>query len=537
MRIRLHYFFILLITCCIFSRCNNNKTTPKAVANDSSAASIKDKSIPGNFSTQTKLTFDSSIISAFIDSFPKFEKFRKDIDTFYGNRKYAYAWFDDKGLIEPATNLYNRMQHISGEGIPDKLPYKEAFTTIMEAESNNNKPSPFAELMLTGQYLVYAKNVWEGLSEEQSLSTDWLLPRKKTTAAELLDSLTSSTNIFDNKQLYRQYDLLKTELTKYKNLQKVYPDWSIIPSPKTKLELNDSAAPIQQIRERLYLLSDLPENNSSMIFDSSLETGIIGFQKRHGLAEDGVVGPQFMSEINYPLEKRIEQIIVNMERARWVPVRLNDKYMVVNIPEFKLHVYDHDNLTFSMNVVVGKDQHKTVIFNGQIKFVVFSPYWNIPNSIVKNEILPALRRNPGYLYQHNMERYRGGFRQKPGPDNSLGLVKFLFPNSHNIYLHDTPAKSLFQENDRAFSHGCIRLAEPKKLAMYLLQNDTAWNDQTITEAMHSGDEKYVTLAKPVPVFIAYFTTWVDRRGMLNFRNDIYKRDERLAQMILENPAI
>ncbi|MEO6233205.1 MAG: L,D-transpeptidase family protein [Ferruginibacter sp.] len=536
MSIRLLYSIILVLTFITFSRCNDKKNTPEQNIKDSSAASIKDKSIPGNFSTQSRLTFDSLLVDAFIDSFPKFEKFRKDLDTFYRQRKFAYAWFDENGMIEPATNLYNRIQHISAEGIPDKLPYKLEFKTVMESDGML-EPSSTTELMLTAQYLVYAKNVWGGLSEKQSLSTDWYLPRRKTSTTELLDSLTANSDIFENTQLYRQYGLLKDQLKKLNDLQIMHPNWNIILTSKNKYELGDSAVAIEQIRQRLYLLADLPFNDSSLVFDDVLRDGVENFQTRHGLVKDGVIGSQFISEINTSLDKRIEQVIVNMERSRWVPVRLSSNYIVVNIPEFKLHVYEHDSLAWNMNVVVGKDQHKTVIFNGEMKYIVFSPYWNIPSSIVKNETLPALRRNPNYLAQHNMEWNNGGIRQKPGPDNSLGLVKFLFPNSHNIYLHDTPAKSLFKENNRAFSHGCIRLAEPKKLAEYLLQNDTSWNEQKITEAMHSGVEKYVTLKQPVPVFIAYFTAWVDNQGKLNFRKDVYDRDQRLAQLILENPAI
>ncbi|CAN5417705.1 hypothetical protein BH11BAC3_BH11BAC3_41490 [soil metagenome] len=536
MRIRLLYSIILTLTFITLIRCDNKKNTPEQSLKDSSAASIKDKSIPGNFSTQSRLIFDSSLVDAFIDSFPKFEKFRKDLDTFYRQRNFAYAWFDQNGMIEPATNLYNRIQHISSEGIPDKLPYKTEFKTVMESEGMLAHSST-TELMLTAQYLVYAKNVWGGLSEKQSLSTDWYLPRRKTSTTELLDSIMTNSDIFENTQLYRQYGLLKEQLKKLKDLQIKHPAWSIIKGPVQKYELGDSAADLRPIKDRLYLLADLPFNDSSLIFDAILKEGVENFQKRHGLMQDGVIGPQFMSEINTSLDQRIQQVIVNMERSRWVPVKLSSDYIVVNIPEFKLHVYKHDSVAWSMNVVVGKDQHKTVIFNGEMKYIVFSPYWNIPSSIVKNETLPALRRNPNYLAQHNMEWNNGGIRQKPGPDNSLGLVKFLFPNSHNIYLHDTPAKSLFKENNRAFSHGCIRLAEPKKLAEYLLQNDTSWNEEKITEAMHSGVEKYVTLKRPVPVFIAYFTAWVDKRGKLNFRKDVYDRDRRLAQLILENPAI
>jgi murein L,D-transpeptidase YcbB/YkuD len=186
-----------------------------------------------------------------------------------------------------------------------------------------------------------------------------------------------------------------------------------------------------------------------------------------------------------------------------------------------------------MKVVVGKDVHQTVVFNGEIKYVVFSPYWNVTPSIMKKEILPALKKNPDYLKKNNMEWNGNSIRQKPGPSNSLGLVKFLFPNSYNIYLHDTPAKDLFNQHMRAFSHGCIRLADPKKLAMYLLKDDPSWTEQKIDQAMHAGKEKYVTLKDPVPVFIGYLTAWVDSYGKLNLRKDIYKRDKALGEMLFQ----
>ncbi len=203
------------------------------------------------------------------------------------------------------------------------------------------------------------------------------------------------------------------------------------------------------------------------------------------------------------------------------------------MPAFKLYSYQNDSLAWSMNVVVGKAQHKTVIFNGNIKYVVFSPYWNVPSSIVRKEIPPAIRKNRNYLQRHQMEWFGSQLRQKPGPNNSLGLVKFLFPNSHSIYLHDTPAKSLFNESARAFSHGCIRLEDARKLAIYLLQQDPDWNVQRIDSAMHAGVERTVTLKKSMPVYIAYFTAWVGRDGKLNFRRDIYDRDKRLLEAILK----
>jgi murein L,D-transpeptidase YcbB/YkuD len=168
-----------------------------------------------------------------------------------------------------------------------------------------------------------------------------------------------------------------------------------------------------------------------------------------------------------------------------------------------------------------------------MKYVVFAPYWNVPESILKNELLPVIEKNKNYVADNHMEWVNGSLRQKPGKWNALGKVKFLFPNSHNIYLHDTPSKDLFQRDQRTFSHGCIRVEQPKKLAQYVLQQQPDWTEKRIDSAMNGDKELYVTLKKPYPVFIAYFTAWVDASGSINFRKDIYKKDERLINMILE----
>ena len=219
---------------------------------------------------------------------------------------------------------------------------------------------------------------------------------------------------------------------------------------------------------------------------------------------------------------------------RWMPTKPSGKLIVVNIPEFVLHVYEEKKKAFDMNVVVGKEGHNTVSFNGNLSTIVFSPYWNVPPSIVKNEILPKMRANKHYLAHQQMEQTGtdGGLpviRQKPGDKNSLGHVKFLFPNSFNIYFHDTPAKSLFSQDKRAYSHGCIRLAEPEKMAAYLLRDDAAWTPEKITEAMNQDKEQYVKLKKPVPVMISYYTAWVGEDGLLNFRDDIYQHDANLMK--------
>lgn len=526
---------ILICGLVLFFSCKNSNGEQKTIARDTvPELTEKDITIPGNFSSQESMKFDSLQIRTFLKAYPQLQVFKKDIDSFYHHRNYAFAWFDNAGIIEPAVNLFNRIQNINEEGLSVKIPYKDAFTELMgnNGLDSTNKISTFTELMLTAQYFVYARNVWSGMGEKQSRALNWYLPRKKVSYDQLLDSLITGKNVLDTAPVYRQYALLRNSLKKYRDI-KSKGGFPVIKADKKVYKKGDSSATIVTIRKFLLITGDIESNNNSAIFDSTLELGVKQFQHRYGDKEDGVIGPAVLKKMNTPVDKLIQQIIVNMERSRWVPVNLVSNYIVVNIPEYKLHVYENDQLAWSMNVVVGQPAHKTAIFNGTIKYVVFSPYWNVPTSILNKEVLPAIRRNKNYLATHNMEWNGNSVRQKPGPDNALGLVKFLFPNSHSIYLHDTPAKSLFGESTRAFSHGCIRIAEAQKMAEYLLRNDPAWNKEKIVEAMHKGKEQYVTLKEPVPVFIAYFTSWVDRKGNINFRNDVYGRDQRLAEMLLE----
>ena len=216
-----------------------------------------------------------------------------------------------------------------------------------------------------------------------------------------------------------------------------------------------------------------------------------------------------------------------------MPVSMNKDYFLINIPEFRFYAFENNKPVWNMKVVVGKSIHETAVFSGTLRYVVFAPYWNVPPGILKDEVLPAISRSKNYLAKNHMEWYGGTVRQLPGPWNALGKVKFLFPNSHNIYLHDTPAKELFKRDQRSFSHGCIRVEEPKRLAEYVLRDQQEWTSERIDSAMNGAKEIQITLKKTFPVLIAYFTAWVDEGGQLNFRKDIYNKDHRLAELIYE----
>jgi len=320
--------------------------------------------------------------------------------------------------------------------------------------------------------------------------------------------------------------LLKEQLIKYYKIEKI-GGWPLIKTEKKIYTLNDTANSLKAIKKRLYFSGDLIKEDTTTLFNKEMEAAIKNFKKRYGFKEDGIITTALINEMNRPVQERLQQILINMERMRWMPAQPTTDYLLVNIPEFRLHVFEKGKHAFAMNVVTGSVVNNTVIFSGTLKYIVFSPYWNVPSGILKKEVLPAITRNRNYLAAHHMEWSNGSVRQKPGPANSLGLVKFLFPNSYNIYLHDTPAKTLFSEEKRAFSHGCIRIAEPKKLAQYLLRNDAAWDSVKITNAMNAGKEQYVNVKETIPVFIGYFTAWVDGDGKLNFRDDIYGHDKKM----------
>jgi len=528
---------IFLLLPLIFS-CQNNSSS--AVSTDTLPAKPLKDTLPstelaGNFSPQTDMKFDSTIVPSFLARYPAFKKYKADFTRFYSSRKYAYAWHQPDGRpIEQSSILYNLVFHIDENGLPVDIPYPDAYTKLMEDASADSMLS--RELMITGEYLIYADKVLAGIPEADTKSINWYIPRKKVEFSSLLDSILSGKTSDIGKYIFPQYTLLRSKLKDFYDIEKK-GTWIALKADRKKYQVGDSSPVILEIRQKLFSSGDISANNGSAVFDTVISNGIREFQRRYGLKQDGVAGPGVLKEMSAPLSKRMEQIMVNMERCRWLPAGdSSQKYLAVNIPQFQLLAFRNGTIDWRCNVVVGKTTNKTVIFKGDLKYVVFSPYWNVPQSIINKEVLPGMKRNKNYLANHQMEWNDGRVRQKPGPQNSLGLVKFLFPNSFDIYLHDTPSKSLFNEDKRAFSHGCIRVSEPQKLAAFLLEDYPEWTTDKMIAAMNSKKEQYVTLKKTVPVYIVYLTAFVDDRGKLNFRDDIYNRDNTLKDMIFAKNA-
>jgi murein L,D-transpeptidase YcbB/YkuD len=482
------------------------------------------------------LFLDSVELDKFMAANKTYEGFETQYNDFYKHRNYEYAWIDSAGLAEQTHNFINLLNNTIYQLQDSSLYNARLYKLVDELSKDTLHTTPQTtllqtELLLTGQFFLYASKVYNG-SDVDAAELGWFIPRKKIDLTAVLDAAIKEKGKEDvYAPLNTQYQKMQAFVLQYAQLQK--QPWDSLPALQKPLKKGDSTLLISSIKQRLYLLGDLKTNDTTYLFDSTLQKAVKNFQVRMGLDADGSIGNKLIAELNVTPAIRLQQILINLERVRWLPKEKDTNYIVVNIPEYKMHVYDSGQLQFDIKVIVGTAANSTVIFNNNLQYIVFSPYWNVPYSIVKNEIAPAIKRNSNYLQRNNMEvtGYSGGLpvvRQKPGPGNSLGLVKFLFPNNYNIYFHDTPNRNLFSRSSRSFSHGCIRVGEPKKLAAYLLRNDTAWNSQTIDSAMHLAQEKWVSLKKPVPVFIIYLTSWVDQQGRLNFAKDIYKHDEKMA---------
>ncbi|HSB92711.1 MAG TPA: L,D-transpeptidase family protein [Flavitalea sp.] len=540
-QIRIHTLALVAALCVLsVSSCKDDKS-----ADTTEKKSRKPfawfRHIIGNFSSQDTIFFDSTYIDRFLADYDAFKPYESDIRRFYRDRKYAYAWFEDDGIIEQSNNLYARVQQTEDDGLEQPLPYQDRFAELMD-RPNKKATRQELELMLTSQYLSLATIAWKGLSEKEQKALGWFIPRKKLSYTEFLDSMLQdpSDSFLEDEPVNPMYQALRAQLKRYTEIDST-TKWTKIPDIKKPVRPGDSSFIIPAVRERLIVLGELNKKaDTGNIYDDALETAVIRYQDHHGLKNDGLIVNAVIHDLNVPVSDRIEQIVVNMERTRWLPQQLTSKpsYILVNIPEYKLHIIESNKEVWNCNVVVGDTGNKTVVFTGMMNHVVFSPNWNVPESIVKDEIIPSMEKDPEYLQKQDLEitGERNGLpvvRQKPGAENSLGLVKFMFPNTHNIYLHDSPAKELFNRNARAFSHGCVRVSEPDRLASYVLRDMPEWNEDRINEAMNNGEEKYVTLKTKVPVFIVYFTAWVDNAGALNFRKDIYQNDARLARMILK----
>jgi L,D-transpeptidase YcbB len=544
-----HIIYVSLITI-LLSGCLNNAGDHNEESGGEAAQpkniSSRDRSIT-KANSYSDLFFDSSLLRNYIARNKLSDSIANRMISFYNARNYQFAWFTSDGFTEEAQAFWNLFDHYltySGDTSLRNKPLEKQMNRLLAdssfAVSGGDKSFQQTELRLTESLMGYAlKNFEKGYVKRKELER--FIPFKKTDPVQLADSLLSKKHK-DNKyfeDINPSYKSLKDQLQKYVDIHKK-GGWPTIPPLEKPLKKGKSSPSIILIKKYLAITGDLPGNDTSAVFNDTLAEGITRIQQRFGMTATGMLSKGLIAEMNVPVRDRIEQLLINMDRMRWMPSQPKGSLIIVNIPEFNLHVLEDGRKVFDMNVVVGKEGHGTMQFTGTLNTIVFAPYWNIPPKIVTNEILPEIEKDKNYLQKNEMEDQgdKDGdgipdIRQLPGDKNSLGKVKFLFPNSFDIYLHDTPAKSLFSKDKRAFSHGCIRLEDAKQMAEYLLRNDPTWDAVKIEEAMQAKEPKVVKLKNTAEVFITYYTAWVDESGLLNFRQDVYGHDKKKKGQLFE----
>lgn len=489
----------------------------------------------------TRLLIDSLQMEKFITAQQLDDSSSLRLRNFYNSRNFQFAWIAEKGLAEQAKVFYDLdKNYISTSRDSTELnqTLQKHISALLSKDTVIRSASPDLvdlELSMTQHFFSFVNIAYGGKLDPAALQ--WYIPRKKLDPVAVLDSLVAKKGT-EWEPVNSYYKTLNKELLRWYAIQQ-RGQWEQISAAEIKkYKTGDSSAVIVKLKQRLSDFGAISPEDTTAVFNAALTEGIQKAQQQFGFLQTGKADRILIAALNVPVESRIQQMMINLERMRWVPLTPESKIILVNIPEYKLHVFEAKKEVLNMGIVVGKAANKTVIFSNELKNIVFSPYWNIPPSIVRTEVLPAMRGNRNYLAQKNMEQYGQSeglpmIRQKPGNTNSLGRVKFLFPNNYNIYLHDTPAKSLFAAEKRAFSHGCIRLAQPKKLAEYLLADRPEWTSAKIDKAMSSKTEIWISMKQHIPVFITYFTSWVGQNGSINFREDLYGHDQEMARQMFK----
>lgn len=494
------------------------------------------------------------------------------LPLFYERRTYRPAWSDDKGPLPQVDALLRAIREADREGLRPKDYHLAKIETLwIEVRQHQEQKKPLnprrfvdLDLLLTDAFLIYGSHLLAGRINPETLDAEWLANRREADLAKVLQDALDSNQIEEalNNLLPPQpgYGRLQQALAHYRDLS-TKGAWPRVPDGP-KMQKGNRGERVIALRARLLATGDLGQELPAQddLFDETLEKAVRSFQQRYGLDVDGVVGPATLAALNVPVEDRVRQIEVNMERWRWLPQDLGQRYILANIANFGLDVVEDGRPVMTMRIVVGRDYRRTPVFSDKMIYLVFSPYWQVPPSIAIKDKLPLIRKDPDYLAKQNMKLFQGWgadtkeidpktvdwsrvtaanfyyrLRQEPGSMNALGHVKFMFPNKFNVYLHDTPSRELFAKTVRTFSSGCIRIEKPIELAEYLLRDDPKWTRESMLAAMDKREEQTVRVLKPLPVHLLYWTAWADEDGAVQFRKDIYGRDKRLDDALREEP--
>jgi L,D-transpeptidase YcbB len=482
---------------------------------------------------------------------------------FYLHRNNQPVWVTKDGLSKKAGVFIKTIIEADHEGLDSSTYHRDDISALQTNVEFNSllhgvEPAKSAELelLLTDAFFLYGFHLSEGMVEPNPTDFDWHIKKPKKNLLKTLQSLLQNKKLEDLVGILQPhhsgYIRLKTALLKYQKI-KNSGGWHIVPVGP-KLRKGDAGIRVASLRSRLIISGDLSDSKSDNeeYFDEALEYSVKKFQARNGLKIDGVVGSSTLSVLNISVEDRIEKIKLNMERWRWLPQDLGERYIMVNTANFELDIIENGQSVASTRAIVGRKKRPTPALSQKITYMELNPYWNIPHKIAIDDILPNIKEDPNYLKAKNIrvfenweddaneinpesidwdtvtkENFAYKLRQDPANSNALGHVKFIFPNEFSIYLHDTPARELFNKTKRTFSSGCIRIEKPIELAAYLLTDNSNWTYEKLTDAVNSKKTRTIFLSDPMNIHILYWTAWVDKDGTVNFRDDIYGRDRQL----------
>ncbi|MBK6959433.1 MAG: L,D-transpeptidase family protein [Nitrosomonas sp.] len=481
-----------------------------------------------------------------------------DLQRFYIARNYQPVWVTQESGSSLLETAFTFIASAESEGL-DSHDYQLQQLLQLQQQASQSLPAAIdLEVHTTHALLTLARDLSRGRFTAVKADSDWHIPQLDFDAVPFLveaiktNRLQQSLNDLSPKQ--PSYQLLKKTLARYQTLLSSHTEWITIPSTPS-IHPGTTNAIIPLIRQRIaqaYAADGIDEYHlaptESAHYDDELVTAIQAFQAQHGLNTDGVIGKNTIRALNVPLDRKIRQLRINMERLRWLPRNLGERYVLVNTAGFRLTVVEKEKPVLDMRIIVGRDYRSTPTFNGRLSHMILNPYWNIPDSIARKDLLPKQQSDPSHFTSLNIKvfpshdrnaeaidpdtidwqaikhRFPYVLRQDPGKNNALGRIKFMFSNSFDIYLHDTPSKSLFQRDIRTFSSGCIRLEKPLEFAAFALGKQEL--PEKFLADMENGQTATVHLPKPLPVYLVYITAWIDEQEKVHFSSDIYDRDTR-----------
>jgi murein L,D-transpeptidase YcbB/YkuD len=487
---------------------------------------------------------------------------------FYRERGYRPAWGDEGGLSPQIDVLVDALRAADRDGLRPA----DYHITAIDKQLSLLRPAPRAagttpagnptdlDLLLSDAFFLYANHLTSGRVKPESVEAEWNISGRARNLVFLLGSALDrghlAATLLDLAPVRDDYRLLREALAAQRAVAAA-GGWPSVPRGAT-LHPGDRSPRVAALRQRLAATGELPAGAATgELFDAPLADALRHFQIRHGLEPDALAGRRTLAALNATAAQRVRQIEVNLERLRWLPRDLGPRRLLVNVADFRLELAEEGAPTLAMRVIAGRLARRTPFFTGEITSILLNPSWTVPEKIAIEDKLPLILEDPFYLEDNGFKVLapKGGtwreinpasvdwkrvskdhfpyqLRQSPGPNNALGRIKFQVPNRHDIYLHDTPSRSLFARTERTFSSGCIRVERALDLAERLLAADPAWTRERIKKTISTGETVSVPLPAPLPVYLLYWTAWVDREGLLQFREDVYGRDEAISEALM-----